>query len=211
MKFYLFVYQFEIWKFVREINSIWFFDATGNIHRDINKQKKPFYYSLVCHDTNLKSIVPVAEFLTTANDQVTIGKYLSDIRLIFEKNSSKNMLPSIIVTDNGWALMNSVLSSFNDCDMKQYINWCYCFVHGRPEVRQYKIILYLCSTHFLKNMIKKAKQVTIANHVRRAFLFMFALLQNSITIEQINLYLKKIHAILYTEILNGKNLRKNPI
>ena len=188
---------------MKEVNSIWFFDATGNIHRDINRQKKPFFYSIVCHDTNEKSILPVAEFLTTANDQITICKYLSDIKASFHKISLKKFLPKIIVTDNSWALINSVSISFNNCDISCYINWCFKQTFDDSFDSNSYVILYLCSTHYLKNMIQKTKKITnIPNNVKKSFIFMFALIQNAIEIGQINLYLMNIHTIFSNEKLN---------
>ena len=198
-----------MWKIVRNVNPIWFFDATGNIHRDINRQKKPFFYSLVCHDTNVKSIIPVAEFLSTANDQNTITKYLSEILTIFQKSTTRDLLPNIIVTDHSWALINSVLKCFNSCDINLYINWCYeQIVRKNTESDSPKVILYLCSTHFLKNMIKKSNQA-VGKKNGKAFIFMFVLIQNSIKIEQIDVYLKHIHTILHHERINCKLIIEN--
>jgi hypothetical protein len=104
-----------------EINPIWFFDATGSIHRKINRQPKPFFYSVVCHDTNKKNIIPIAEFVTTSNNQISIANFLSEIKLRISMATTKNVYPKIIVTDMAWALINSVMRVFNNCSMIEYI------------------------------------------------------------------------------------------
>lgn len=60
--------QYQIWNNVREFNPIWFFDATGSIHKKVFDQPKPYLCSMVCRDVKKKLIIPVADFLTTKND-----------------------------------------------------------------------------------------------------------------------------------------------
>jgi len=153
--------KYEIWLQVREINPIWFFDATGSIHRKVNRQNKPFFYSAVCHDTIKKVIVPVAEFLTTSNSQITIGNYLSEIKLRLSICSKVNVFPKIIVTDFAWALINSVMRVFNDCTMLDYLNWCYKFVFHKEKTENDMVVYYTCSTHLIKNIIRKSKGIQI--------------------------------------------------
>lgn len=112
-----------------------FFDSTGSIHKDIPDQKKPFLYSLVFHDTIKHKILPLAEFISTAHDQITIGKYLSSIKSILEQN--KVAQPKIIVTDMSWALINSVLLIFNNCNILNYLNYCYLILtQNKQELNQ---------------------------------------------------------------------------
>ena len=170
-----------MWKKAKVENPIWYFDATGSINKEVFDQKKPFFYSLAFHDSSHTSIIPFAEFVTTANDQNTISKYLSTIRTKLEENSQKNLLAKIIVTDMGWALINAVMLTFNNCNVLNYLNWCYdiLFKPADPQLQNVmKIKSYLCSTHFLKNVAKKAKSVQVfSNHVRKTFVFMFTLIQ----------------------------------
>lgn len=63
--FYSFHTKIYIWKIIEQNNSIWFFDASGNIvktHKNVSQN--PFLYSIVAHDSNLKQNIPIAEFLT---------------------------------------------------------------------------------------------------------------------------------------------------
>ena len=144
-----------MWLNVIEENPIWFFDATGSIHRTINRQQKPFFYSIVCHDTKKKKILPIAEFLTTSNNQYTISRYLSEIKLRLNVSQKKNVCPQIIVTDMSWALINSIMQVFNHCSVLEYLNCCYdCIL---KNIQFEKIVYYTCSTHFIKNIIRKAK------------------------------------------------------
>jgi len=195
-----------MWKIARQENPIWYFDATGSINKDVEGQKKPMFYALVFHDTTHKSIIPFAEFVTTANDQTSISKYLCSIKLKLDENSKENILPKIIVTDMGWALINAAMLTFNCCNVSNYLNWCYDMMFKPYDLvlsNSMKIKSYLCSTHFLKNIIKKAKSVTVfSNHITSTFIFMFTLVQNSISVKQIEIYLKHIHNIFNNPYLD---------
>ena len=61
-----------MWNFVKKKNAIFYFDATGGILKNIPGQKRPYLYSLVCHDKGKKLIIPVADFITTMNDTNTL-------------------------------------------------------------------------------------------------------------------------------------------
>lgn len=75
------------------------------------------------HDITNKSLVPLAEFITTAHDHINISKFLSTIRANLNENLVN--MAKIIVTDQGWALINAILLSFNNCNVPNYLNWCY--------------------------------------------------------------------------------------
>ena len=164
-----------MWAFIRESFPIWFFDATGNVHKNINGQKKPFLYTIAFHDKKKKIILPVVDFITTAHDQYNIEKFLN----IFKSKINNDLTANIIVTDMSWALMNAVMNSFNKCDISTYLEWCYNVVFKNCSNQSYnstnnkQLILYLCSTHFLKNIIKKSKKVNVNEEIRKSFIFMF--------------------------------------
>ena len=95
------------------------------------------------------------EFLTTSNNQYTISRYLSEIKLRLNVSQKKNVCPQIIVTDMSWALINSIMQVFNHCSVLEYLNCCYdCIL---KNIQFEKIVYYTCSTHFIKNIIRKAK------------------------------------------------------
>lgn len=188
-----------MWNRVKSFNSIWFFDATGSIINNVRGQKKPFLYSFVFHDIVNKCIVPIAEFITTAHYETSITKYVTTIKSTMKSNTNTNTnnLPEIIVTDMGWALINSVMNVFNNCNVSSYLYWCYEVVINKKDafIKLIKTRMYLCSTHFLKNIIKKVKKVYANKIVKRNFIFMFTLIQNSTTVTQIENYLRNIYNI----------------
>lgn len=160
------------------------------------------------HDITNKSLVPLAEFITTAHDHINISKFLSTIRANLNENLVN--MAKIIVTDQGWALINAILLSFNNCNVPNYLNWCYLILIKNTNEKKIldlmEIRVYNCSTHFLKNIIRKSKNVSIYKHVRKSFIFMFTLIQNSVTIKQVENYLVCIYCVLNKRFLDAQVL-----
>jgi hypothetical protein len=202
------IIKLSIWEKIEKENSIWFFDATGNVIRSVNRQKKPFLYSLTMHDVEHKSIVPFAEFVTTSHTQSNIAKYLTTIQTKLEE--TKTPLPEIVVTDMSWALINASCISFNKCRIQNYLNWCYIYIYdGVREEKFLKIIktkLQLCSTHFIHNIAKNSKKINCMPVVRQTFMYFTAMLQNSTTVEEIENYLAHIYNVFNNKFANGDML-----
>lgn len=145
------------------VNPIWYFDATGSVICDILGEKTPLLYSMVCHDTETKTILPVFEFITTSHSEDSLAKFLSSLRrrLRREIPSQKYFsLAPIVVMDFSWASINSVLDAFNLCNIDQYIRWSFDVLFKRGHVTEaIKVIIYLCSTHMLKLTSNKVKNI----------------------------------------------------
>ena len=116
-----------MWSNIQERNPVWYFDATSNVLKNIENQKQPYYYSIVCYDKATKSIIPIAEFSTTSQTQLSISKYLFSIKKLIEGNIGKKKFACapIMVMDNSWTLINSIMEIFNNCKVSQYINWSF--------------------------------------------------------------------------------------
>jgi hypothetical protein len=106
--------------------------------------------------------------------------------------SSTKFFPEFIVTDFSWALIMSSLSVFNKCTLSNYLNICYEHIVTKTINIDsfFRVKIYLCSTHFLKSIIKKAKAVKInknpliSQRVLKAFIYSFSLLQNCMTLDE---------------------------
>lgn len=62
----------------------------------------------------------------------------------------------------------------------------------------------LCASHFLKNLIIKAKKITDSKKVRKCFVFMFTLIQNSRTIEELSQNLEHVFIIFNKKTFDEK-------
>ncbi|CAF0937448.1 unnamed protein product [Brachionus calyciflorus] len=87
-----------------------------------------------------------------------------------------------------------------------YLKWSFGFINSSyneiNDVKEPECVIYLCSTHFIKNIIKQANK-TIANEkAKRAIIFCFTLLQNSSSLQQIEDYLVNIYNIFNSRYLD---------
>ena len=210
--------KINMWNIIKQRHPVIFFDATGGLMKPIKNQKKPLLYSLAMHDNETQTIIPLAEFFTTSQTGNCIGKYLDSIRdILFVNRSESN--PSIIVTDFSWAMINAVLDSFNRCDILVYLNWCFERIVNNSKKDNFRSLIYLCATHFIKlfnDDIRKSNQ-TINLKVRRTFIFCVTLLQNStsfndferLLIEIYNLFNQKYLTV--SVLISVKKLREEVI
>ncbi|CAF0878791.1 unnamed protein product [Brachionus calyciflorus] len=177
--------QIKMWEIVRENNPIWFFDATGNLMTRLKNQKEILLYTILVHDTRNKTSFPVADFLSSANDSISIYSFL--IKII-EKFSLFPFFqkPKLIVTDFSWANIHAISKSFNNMEIIDYIFLSYKIIvesklYMTPSI---KTLIYLCSTHFLKNIIDETDRIIKKNSIedgyliRKRFIKSFILLQN---------------------------------
>ena len=107
------------------------------------------------------------------------------------------------MTDLSWALINSVTESFNKFDISTYLKWTFEFLLKNEITESVpKTKLYLCSTHFLKNILKKTKRIVKDSNYqfKNDFIFMFSLLQNSLSIKEFNAYLLNIYNVFKNKI-----------
>ena len=160
-----------MWLCAQIVNPVWYFDATGSIHVDILGEKTPLLYSMVFHDTNTKCIIPIFEFVTTSHSEDSLAKFLSLMRRKLRREiqiSQYFSIAPVIIMDFSWASINSVMDSFNMCNIDQYIRWCYdvLFKEGKC-IDAINVLIYLCSTHMLKLTINKVKKINFGvEHVK---------------------------------------------
>ena len=172
---------------------MWYFDATGKIIRNVGNTCT-YLYSIVMHDDVNRKIIPAAEFCTNSHNVSNISKYLLVIK------REMNVAPFIVV-DESWALINSIMNTFNGCSALAYINWTWDVIHNQFVFNvdlhlTIKTRLFLCHTHFFKNIIRKTNKVIKDKRpknsrlIKTVFQYTFTLLQNSVTLDEFTGYLE---------------------
>lgn len=129
---------------------------------------------MLMHDTINNKLIPITEFVTTSNDTNSISKFLFSFRKLLEQNclnKSKFIYAPIIVTDFSWALINSVLDIFNNCSISKYLFLTYDVLVKNKKDININTILVLCSTHFLKLIIKRSKNFRASENVKKLLFF----------------------------------------
>lgn len=167
------------------------------------EKTQPFLYSIVCHDFNTKCIVPVFEFITTEHTEDSVGSYLYMAKKLLQRHINSNASfkwGSVIVMDFSWPLINAVLDNFLVSTFTQYLLWCFDVLVKKIEKLNnfYSSIIYLCSTHVLKIIIRKTNSIidgmkwknkkdhgltSLLKQIKIMFIIFFGILQNTSTIE----------------------------
>ena len=121
-----------MWGIIRENNPVWYFDATGKLTPKYKDQAEVLLFSLVSHDKIQNSLIPIGDFLTSANDGLTIYSYLNKIIETY-KSYPFFEYPQVLVTDFSWANINACLKALNNCDAYDYLQLSYEVIVNKNE------------------------------------------------------------------------------
>ena len=80
-----------MWFEIQKKNPVWFIDATGGIIKDLKGQKKPFYYSVICHDLEKKNVISISDFVSTDNRSSNISVFFNSIKVTSRSKSAKSL------------------------------------------------------------------------------------------------------------------------
>lgn len=190
-----------MWGIIKENNPIWYFDATGKLMPKYKDQGEVLLYSIVSHDTTLNIYIPIADFLTSANDSLTIYSYLNKI---IEKYKSYSFFeyPKVLVTDFSWANVNASMRALNNCETFDYLLLSFEVLVKKNDWAFSRIntIIYLCSTHILKNVIDETDKILknnteVSNFLKKTFINAFCILINCVCFETFCEVLKCIQSV----------------
>ncbi len=163
-------------------------------------------------------------FIIDDQQSVTISVFLIQIKKYLENNISKSKkpLPNVVVTDQSFAIINSLTETFNNCTISQYLEWSFNLVFEKCKNSfsntSMPVSLYLCATHFLKNIVIKTnetlklkksfksldKETLIKVKVKELFIRGFTLLQNSVKIVDFNADLQDLCYIFISKTKDNK-------
>lgn len=183
---------------IQKTRPICHIDATGNVCKKIENQKIPYFYTLSLYDSENKSIIPLADFVTTSQTTLSVSTFLNQIRFYLQKYYSlcnQKFKPSfedppIMVMDRSMVLLNSTLEVFNHITYQDLLKITYaCLVKGDfTNFNKIKTFPYWDSIHLMRSFIKKSKKI---RHFQKEFeamackfsVFCFCLLQTTTSIE----------------------------
>jgi hypothetical protein len=153
------------------------------------------------HDTSNKQLIPVFELITTDHTSMNLSSMFLLAKKALENSSNSFKMPSVIVTDQGPAIINSSFEIFVGLTIQEYLKISFDLITKNKVTRTIDTALFYCAFHILKNMKEKAKDVRPAldRRVTKAFLFCFTILQNSRTLEHFITYLKHIYIFFCSE------------
>ncbi len=180
-------------------NPVWYFDATGSILKKKVVVDPIYMYSIAIHDPLRRVIVSLADFFTSRHTSMMISKYLFTIKTLLLKCTSpalrSRILPSCVVTDHSFALINSVLTTFSQCTLLEYLNHTYDLIFEKRGISENHIVVQICAVHYLKIIIGKVNKEKTTLEMKHFFIFCFTLLQNATSIEMFERHLMHIYNI----------------
>ncbi|XP_030590058.1 uncharacterized protein LOC115783395 [Archocentrus centrarchus] len=123
-----------------------------------------------------KPPLPVTELITNSHSIPSISHWLMEFK---RKLSHKTKIQiSQVETDYSWALINSVLISFNKEDISVYLARAFNIVHGRTTGMTNFTVLHLCSAHIVKAVTQAFGRKTSDRGIQEYATFCFAYLLN---------------------------------
>lgn len=145
---------------LQQKNLIIEFDATGTVVRQQNGKNVLYYAGVI----NLnKIIIPVYEFLSVDQSSISIQSLFLDLRKALKLASTKWPPFEYISTDFSLPIINAICISLNSMEISEYLNLCYT---NPSIVKKTKVKLSMCTSHFVKMIIKMARKCYLKSNTR---------------------------------------------
>ena len=171
---------------------------------------------MVRHDRSQKTLIPFYEFVACSLSSTVITRYLTFLKKTMDNlaNNDLHKNAPIIVTDEAWSHITSLCEVFNGINISQYFEICSRLILSQPDEESFsyslcnnsiKTVVYLCSTHYLKNIIKEIDD-NVTTAVRKSFIFSFTLLQHSTELSEFVDHLDQIYYLFNQPFQNKDTL-----
>ena len=162
-------------------------DATGSIiHPTRSEQKRLLYYTAVIKNpVTGQPPLPVCEMITESHTTASITNFFLRFKTATAQ-FQRNPRPQKVEVDFSWALIQGVLLSFNQHDIKAYLDYCFkvhVLAEGKLEKNHFTII-HLCCAHFMKQMSNYIFSHTKDRSLAKFALMVFGRLQVSRSLSQ---------------------------
>ncbi|MES9880808.1 MAG: hypothetical protein ABW185_08000 [Sedimenticola sp.] len=177
-------------------------DATGSIIQKIpNQNKRIFYYALVMKNPmEHRSAIPIAEMITNDHHSYEIKHFLNKFISDLKKIRNYRYIPRRVEIDFSWAFVQSVLSAFNNEDVKTYLNRAWKVIRGKCSIKEVEMYTYphLCAAHMIKDVSRNLKHIKDKG-LKDFCVFCFALMQNSTSIDDAKTVFGHMWTVFNTE------------
>ena len=162
-----------------------YIDATGSILQNIKGQKRPYLYSIVIKPYPRIPSVSIADMVTTQHTipriELFLGTFKREVLVGWKKLKVRK-----VETDYSFALMQSVLKTFNTTTLKRYIKECFHVIVSENRTEMNFTCLHLCSAHMIKDFTRSMgtyKVDKIEKKTKHLMIKLFALLQNTSSLD----------------------------
>ncbi|KAA0724108.1 hypothetical protein E1301_Tti019644 [Triplophysa tibetana] len=175
-----------------------YLDATGGVVSKIPDQTKcVLYYALILSGKGPHTPpLPVCEMLSNDHSIPPITFWLMQFALHLTKYT--HLTINKVETDYSWALIQSVMLAFNKEHIISYLNRAYECCTGKKPWDDSKTVLHICATHVLKAVRNSIRKQTDDEGLRNFALFVFARLQNAISMTEASTVFRAFCTLLTT-------------
>lgn len=173
--------------FIKKHKIDLYIDATSSVIGRIERQKRPFLYSVVTKPDPALPEFSLGDMLTTSQNIPKI-EYFFNVMVREVRQKSGKLEIRKIETDYSIALIQASLKTFNRCGLKEYINKCAEIILGEKSPDN-MIVHHLCAAHMIQDFLRNLKKEhpKAKKQQREIAAKLFAMLQNSSTINEATL------------------------
>ncbi len=160
-------------------NTTLYLDATrGIVSKYQIKLRKVLYYALVLpRDGSSKPLLPVTEMLTNKHNVPNISSWL--LKFVHSVSKLTSVRVNRIEIDFSWALIQSVLVSFNKENVDTFLDRAHKICHfqlQRKDVKRFTVV-HICAATHGKNLFECSQKHTTDKGLHNFAVFCFALLK----------------------------------
>lgn len=175
-----------------------YFDATSSIVQNIPDQKSVFLYSLVWkHPISGRVAIPAAEMISTDQHSREIQHFLSCVCDSARENGFL-FKPHKIESDLSFAILQAECQTFNGCDVRGYLDWCWRVHRGEMTTQQIKskTIIHTCAAHCIKMFSRQLAKYVASLKLRKFILCCLGQFLNLTKLPEIRGFFKLLCTVL---------------
>ena len=175
-----------------------YLDATSSLVQKLPNNNNVFLYSLVWKNPIPGNIaIPVAEMLSTDQHSREIRHFLSSV---CDSAREQGLLfkPRKIESDFYFAILQSVSSAFNGCDLRSYVTFCWNVQSGRLSSKEvnHKTVIHTCVAHCIKMFSQKLSNHVNSLKLRKFILYCLGHLLNMTDYDDVRNLFKQLCVVL---------------
>ncbi|CAF1491231.1 unnamed protein product [Adineta steineri] len=173
---------------IKEKYSFLHLDSTGGILKQMNKQQQSLLYAVIFKDGNdCGDTASLGHALLTRHTVPSISFFLADLAYSIVEVKNKLILPSFFIIDFSAALMNSILTAFNQQNINTHLNQCWNVISGNYDSEQLRSLsfIHLCCCHVIHAVARSLNAAHIDKKIRKGILYMFAFILCSNDIKEL--------------------------
>ncbi|XP_053374366.1 uncharacterized protein LOC128546961 [Mercenaria mercenaria] len=170
---------------IRYGDGVFYLDATGGVVSKTQVSRTVFYYAIVVKAFDKgQPPVPVLEFLSDQHGTYFVVRPFLSFYAALKRFSPTYSQPKRVECDFAWVFIHTILLVFNKTSIEEYLKMSFSITRGDTVPRKHLTVVHLCATHVLKAVRDHIKDIVKDKEMRQLVIRVFALLQNSVYLQE---------------------------